>query len=460
MQLVSDVILEDQPQVAPHFEARYPSLEGFALWDPQAWTNGHPHDFFRRMREEAPVMWQSADPKRAGYWSVSRYDDIKAVELAPEIYSSERGSINMFVMPRNEWKPKKLIPAAFNSIINLDQPQHMQMRIQQKDYFIPRFVAELGERVDAKIDSLLDEMERRGPVVDFVSLFSQELPLFTLCEMLGIDEADRPKIIRWMHYLELANQYFVNPWTLLSRRPWFPIKFYHYVNEMFAYGERVMADRRVNPRPDLMTAIANTRMAGKPLPQEYLDGSWLLIIFAGNDTSRNSLSGTIRLLTEFPDQRARVLADRSLIPAMTNEALRMISPVQHMRRTAMEDTELSGQRIARDEKVVLWYPAANRDPDVFADPDRFDVSRENVDKHIAFGHGPHKCLGNRIAQMQLQRALTKILERFPNIAWTGKQTISPNTLVHAISSLEVNLYGPNGQRPTQVAVSRHLGAKA
>ena len=258
MQLVSDVILEDRPQVEPHFGARYPSLNGFNLWDPQDWTAGHPHNFFRRMREEAPVMWQSSDPKRAGFWSVSRYEDIKTVELAPEVYSSERGSINMFVMPRKEWKPKKLIPAAFNSIINLDQPHHMEMRIQQKDFFIPRFVAELSERIDIKIDSLLDEMERKGPVVDFVKMFSQELPLFTLCEMLGIDEEDRPKIIQWMHYLELANQYFVNPWTLLSRRPWFPIKFYHYVNEMFAYGERVMAERRVNPRKDLMTAIANT----------------------------------------------------------------------------------------------------------------------------------------------------------------------------------------------------------
>jgi len=454
MQLVSDVILEDRPQTEPHFGATYPAFDDFKLWDPAAWTSGHPHDFFKKMREQAPVMWQSADKSKAGYWSVTRYDDIKTVELAPEIYSSERGSINMFVMPRKEWKPKKLIPAAFNSIINLDQPHHMQMRIQQKDFFIPRFVAELQDRVDAKIDSLLDEMERRGPVVDFVKLFSQELPLFTLCEMLGVDEADRPKIIEWMHYLELANQYFVNPWSLLSRRPWFPIKFYHHVNAMFAYGERVMAERRANPRRDLMTAIANTEMAGKPLPQEYLDGSWLLIIFAGNDTSRNSLSGTIRLMTQFEDQREMILADPSLIPAMTQEALRMISPVQHMRRTAMADTELNGQRIAKDEKVVMWYPAANRDPSVFPDPDRFDLSRDNGDKHLAFGHGAHKCLGSRIAQMQLQSAFRKIFERFPKIAWTGKQTIAPNTLVHAISSLEVNLYGRDGERPRPVPVGQ------
>ena len=118
----------------------------------------------------------------------------------------------------------------------------------------------------------------------------------------------------------------------------------------------------------------------------------------------------------------------------------------------MEDTELNGQKIAENERVVMWYGAANRDPDIFPDPDQFDMMRDNVDKHLAFGHGVHKCLGNRIAQMQLRLSFQKILERFPNIHWTGKQVISPTVLVHAVSSLSVNLYGPNGERPTQYQV--------
>ena len=190
------------------------------------------------------------------------------------------------------------------------------------------------------------------------------------------------------------------------------------------------------------------------MSQSYLDGSWLLIIFAGNDTTRNSLSGTIRLLTEFPDQRQMVIDDPSLIERMSHEALRMVSPVMHMRRTAIEDTEVAGQRIAQDEKVVMWYGAANRDPTVFPDPDVFDLTRPNVDKHLAFGHGAHRCLGNRVAQMQLKMAYERILERFPNIHWTGKQKIEPIILVHAISSLQVNLYGKDGKRPVQVAVAK------
>jgi cytochrome P450 len=452
LKLISDDILIDSGQQFPTHEAINPTFEGFKFWDPAAWTNGHPFDLYKKMREQAPVMWSPAESGVSGFWSVTQYDDIKEVELAHRVFSSQRGSINLAVPDRKQWRPKKLMPAALNSLINLDEPAHREMRMQQSDFFFPAYVATIRDRVGVRIDELLDEMERKGPVVDFVKLFSEELPLFTLCEMLGIDEEDRPKVKVWMHHLELAAQFISNPWQTFLSEPLFPFRFNPAVNDMFAYGERIMADRRANPREDLLTVIAQSKLEGELLPQDFLDGSWLLIIFAGNDTSRNSLSGTIRLMTQFPDQRAMVLDDPSLIPRMSEEALRMVSPVMHMRRTALEDTELNGQKIAKDEKLVLWYGAANRDPKIFPDPDNFNMHRDNVEKHIAFGHGVHKCLGSRIAKMQLRLAFERIFDRFPNIHWTGKQTIAPNPLVHAISSLQVNLYGPNGKRPTQVAV--------
>lgn len=452
MRLISDDILIDNGAQLPVHDAAYPMLEGFKLWNPGAWTNGQPYDFFRQMRETAPVMWSPIGKGASGFWSVSRYDDIKQVELAPQIFSSQRGSINMAIGTRDQWKPEKLVPAALNALINLDAPHHMELRIQQKDFFIPAYVETIRERVGRKIDALLDDMEARGPVVDFVEAFSTELPLFTLSEMLGVEEEDRPKIVEWMHYLELAGQFVANPVRTFFSEPSFPFRFAPAVKEMFAYGERVMADRRENPRHDLLSIIAHSKLDGELLSQEFLDGSWLLIVFAGNDTTRNSLSGTIRLMTEFPEQRAMVLDDPSLIPRMSQEALRMISPVKHMRRTAMEDVELNGQRIAKDEKVVMWYGAGNRDPEIFPNPDKFDMMRDNVDKHIAFGHGVHKCLGSRVAQMQLRLAYERIFDRFPDIAWTGQQKTAPNTLVHAISSLKVNLYGKGGTRPTRVQV--------
>lgn len=453
MRLISDDILVDSGQQAPSFDAVFPSFGGFEFSNPSSWTNGHPFSLYQQMRESAPVMWTNGRKGMSGFWSVTRYEDIKAVELAHSVFSSQRGSINMAVPERKHWKPEKLVPAAYNSLINMDEPLHREMRMQQSEFFFPKYVETLRERVGLKIDSLLDDLEAQGPEVNFVKHFSEELPLFTLSEMLGIDEEDRPKVKVWMHHLEMASQFLSNPVQTFFSEPLLPFRFNRVVDDMFAYGEKVMADRRANPREDLLSIIARSTMGNELMPQEFLDGSWLLIIFAGNDTSRNSLSGTIRLLTEFPDQRQLVLDDPALIGPMSEEALRMVSPVMHMRRTATEDTELAGQKIAKDEKVVLWYGAANRDPSVFPDPDTFNMLRDNVEKHIAFGHGVHKCLGSRIAKMQLRMAFERILDRFPNIHWTGKQKIAPNALVHAISRLNVNLYGPDGKRPVKVAVA-------
>jgi cytochrome P450 len=449
---VSDDILYDTGAVDPAYDEIYPRLPEFKLWSTNAWTQGHPYDFYKRMREEAPVMWSPGLNKTSGFWSISRYDDVKYVEQNPQIFSSQRGSMNMAVMPATG-KADRLMHAAFNSLINLDGDVHRELRAQQMPFFLPQYVETLKERVGKKIDSLLDEMEKKGPVVDFAKMFSTQLPLFTLCEMLGVDEEDRPNIAKWMHYLELAPQFLTHPFKMFMAEPMFVFRFKQMLADMFDYGERVMADRIANPRQDLLTTIANASLDGKSMSQSYLDGSWLLIIFAGNDTTRNSLSGTIRLLTQFDDQRQLVLNDRSLIDRMSNESLRMTSPVMHMRRTAIEDTEVAGQRIAKDEKVIMWYGSANRDPSVFANPDTFDLSRDNVEKHMAFGLGVHRCLGNRIAHMQLSMAYERILDRFPNIVWTGKQKIEPIILVHAISSLTANLYGHGGKRPTKVAMS-------
>jgi cytochrome P450 len=449
---VSDDILYDNGALDPIHPEIYPRLSEFRLGSTNAWTQGHPYDFYKRMREEAPVMWSPGLNKTSGFWSVSRYDDVKYVEQNPQIFSSQRGSMNMAVMP-NRGKAERLMNAAFNSLINLDGDVHRELRAQQMPFFLPQYVEQLKERVGQKIDQLLDDIEKKGPIVDFAKMFSTQLPLFTLCEMLGVDEEDRPQIAKWMHYLELAPQFLTHPFRMFLAEPMFVFRFEKMLADMFDYGERVMADRIANPRQDLLTTIANASLDGKSMSQSYLDGSWLLIIFAGNDTTRNSLSGTIRLLTQFEDQRQLVLNDRSLIDRMSNESLRMTSPVMHMRRTAIEDAEIAGQRIAKDEKVIMWYGSANRDPSVFPNPDTFDLSRDNVEKHMAFGLGVHRCLGNRIAHMQLSMAYERILDRFPNIVWTGKQKIEPIILVHAISSLTANLYGHGGKRPTKVAMS-------
>jgi hypothetical protein len=312
--------------------------------------------------------------------------------------------------------------------------EHMQ-------FFRANYVADLRKKVDRYVNERLDLMQAQGPVVDMVALLSAELPLFTLCEILGVPEADRPKLVHWMHFLE-TSQYQAQQEGLGAASEEQILTFLSEIQAMFDYGRAILADRRANPQHDLLSAIAHARIDGEPLSAEFLDGSWLLIVFAGNDTTRNSLSGTMKLLSEAPDVRARLLADDTLFANFVHEAIRLVSPVTYMRRTVTCDTELGGQRLAEGDKVVMYYAAANRDPARFEQPDRFDIDRPNAKDHLAFGHGPHVCLGQRVANMQLDCAYRNLLRRFPDISWTGEMTLAPNNFVHAISSLMVDLGHP------------------
>jgi cytochrome P450 len=248
-----------------------------------------------------------------------------------------------------------------------------------------------------------------------------------------------------MHYLEraqdLAMQQRVGTLQLSPDLLTFIGAFNANVEEMFAYGRDILKKRRAEPREDLLTAIAHAKLDGELLADEYLDGSWLLIVFAGNDTTRNTLSGAMRLLTEFPDQRARLASQPDLMANAANEFIRMVSPVIYMRRTATRDTQIAGQEIAEGEKVLMYYGAANRDPAMFDNPDALNVERANSDKHIAFGYGPHVCVGKRVAQIQLEEAYRQILGRYPKATWTGNIDIAPNNFVHAISRLGLRLAG-------------------
>ena len=442
MQTLSDIIeAEDNSYRPPHIKYETPS--GFDLMDVMAFAeHGQPYEWFHKLRAKAPVAWWQPPENIdvAGFWSLTRHEDVKKCDLDAKRFSSGTGGILMGYSEKAAG-PKRLRSAALNSMINMDQPFHIPLRMAHRPFFTPDYIARLQVSVEREVDRLLDKMEAKARKndgkVDLVTNFSEWLPMFTLCEMLGIDEKDRPKIVRWMHYLEISQYIVTDPDAKVT--PLFIMKFLWNIRQMFRYGQKVLEDRRRNPRDDLLTVIATTEVDGEPMNQSYLDGSWLLIIFAGNDTTRNSLSGTMRLLTQFQDQKQMLLDDPNLVPKMVPEALRLVSPVMYMRRTALAEAEFSGQQIMPGEKVVMYYGAANRDPDVFVDPDRMDMHRNNVEDHLAFGTGPHVCLGQRIANMQLETAYRRILDRFPNIAWTGNQRHAPNNFVNAISHLEVDM---------------------
>ena len=435
---IADQVLEKYSAVPVH-QPVHPFTPSVDLSHYSAFKKGQPFDAFREMRERAPVCWvKETGEQGAGFWALTRYEDVRHVSLNPQIFSSQRGGILM-AYGQPETRHPILHRASLDQLINMDQPIHFELRREHLPFFTPKYVQDLKAKVDGKVSELLGALPASG-TADLVESVSAELPLFTLSEILGIPHSDRPKLVRWMHYLEIAG-YVVAEKSFGSIDPDFFGKFMANVEEMFAYGRDILLQRRADPKPDLLSALAHAKVQGDLLSDSYLDGSWLLIVFAGNDTTRNSISGAMKLLTEHPAQKERLLNDPSLLPGFVDEAIRMVSPVMYMRRTAIQDTELGGQKIAAGEKVIMYYGAANRDPNVFAEPDVFEVSRANAKDHLSFGVGPHVCLGQRVANMQLQSFYLQILSKYPDMRWNGEIDIAPNNFVHAIRKLGVS-YSP------------------
>jgi cytochrome P450 len=449
VQLISDTVEVGGP-MGPARARKYPE-SGVDLFDPAVFTKGPPLDAFARLRATSPVAWNREPEGRPGFWSVTRYEDVMRVNSDYETFSSQRGGILM----SHQRSEMQLARASLDAMINMDAPAHMQLRREHMPYFTPSYLRGLTDRVEGEVTRLLDAMAKQGKA-DLVPSLSAQLPLFTLCEILGVPVEDRGKFLTWMHYLEMANSFAAERAGGASgggleaaaaevppEMKAFLDAFNAAIAEMFEYGRHMLHKRRLDPQQDLMSAIAKAQVDGDLLSDEYLDGSWLLIVFAGNDTTRNTISGAMKLLSQFPEQKAKLIARPELMGGAVNEFIRMISPVIYMRRTATKDVEIAGQQIAEGEKVIMYYGSANRDESIFPNPDQLDIERANADKHIAFGYGPHTCIGKRVAQLQLEAVYRQILARFPDMTQSGPEEVAPNNFVYAIRSMPVT-YTPEG----------------
>jgi cytochrome P450 len=408
-------------------------------------TKGQPFNLYKELRDNAPIFFHEPMPMdpEPGYWTLTRYEDIKHVSMNPKIFSSQYATGNMLTQGSEENRHPKLFKSTIDHMLNLDGEMHLNLRKEHMPFFKPGYVDDLRKKVSIKVTELLDIIAPMGQC-NLVQQVSQQLPIFTLSEILGIPDEDRQKLVSWMEFLELA-QYFTyeiikeqnEGKTESTPDPAIIDMFNSMVDEMFDYGRFILKDKRENPSDDLLTAIANAEIDGEKLSDEFLDGSWLLIIFAGNDTTRNTMSGGIKLLHENQTQKDLLMQNQDLIPNFINETVRCVSPVIHMRRTTLEETEINGQRIGAHEKVALWYGAANRDPAIFENPDEFNILRKNADKHLAFGIGRHTCLGKPIALMQLQEFYSQFLTRFQDFEMNGEWKVAPNNFVHAIQEMPI-----------------------
>ena len=408
-------------------------------------TKGQPFNLYKELRDNSPIFFHEPMPMdpEPGYWAFTRYEDIKHVSMNPKIFSSQYATGNMLTQGAEENRHPKLFKSTIDHMLNLDGQMHLNLRKEHMPFFKPGYVDDLRKKVSVKVTELLDIIAPMGQC-NLVQQVSQQLPIYTLSEILGIPEEDRQKLVSWMEFLELA-QYFTyeiikeqnEGKTESTPDPAIIDMFNSMVDEMFDYGRFILKDKRENPSDDLLTAIANAEIDGEKLSDEFLDGSWLLIIFAGNDTTRNTMSGGIKLLHENQTQKDLLMQNQDLIPNFINETVRCVSPVIHMRRTTLEETEINGQRIGAHEKVALWYGAANRDPAIFENPDEFNILRKNADKHLAFGIGRHTCLGKPVALMQLQEFYSQFLTRFQDFEMNGEWKVAPNNFVHAIQEMPI-----------------------
>ena len=395
----------------------------------ETFINGQPFDIFKRLREEAPIYWheESLDFE-PGFWALTKHEDIVKVSKDPMTFSSAVGG-HLMTMGDPEVVDPSAVAAIIGNMIGMDPPDHQIYRKMVAPSFTPKAIRTLEGDMRLKIRELLENVEDKGEF-NFVTEISEQLPLWVLCEMMGIPESERPKIRDLVNNLTDAS---------IQQDPNNAFQIWVNYMELFKMGRDMIEERRKNPTDDLMSVVANTKIEGGELPPELLDGFFLLMVIAGNETTRNTLTGGLMALTDNPEEREKLLKDPALISNATDEMLRWVTSVIYFRRTATKDTNIRGQDIKAGDKVVMWYGSANRDEDIFKDGHLFRVDRENAKKHLAFGAGEHLCLGNRLGHMQIRILFEELLDRFPNIHSTSDPVRIPSNFLAGISELKVRI---------------------
>jgi cholest-4-en-3-one 26-monooxygenase len=406
-------------------------LQSVDLYDSATFENEIPHDYFSWLRENEPVHWQAPREIRPlaqeiiraeqrGYWAITRHSDVVKVSLDQEVFSSERATVMINDMDEERIGQLRLW------MINQDAPRHTKLRKLINQGFTKRVMEHLEHHIAELTREIIDRIARKGEC-DFVAAVASELPLLVIAELVGCPIEDRAKLFDWSNRMvgfedpDFSDESGATDAML----------------EMFEYAGHLADLRRSDPREDLTTLLLNAEVDGERLDELGFNMFFVLLILAGNETTRNAISGGMLALSQHPDQKALLANDLSLLPSATEEILRYVSPVISMRRTATRDTEISGQAIREDEKVVLFYPSANRDSDVFERPHEFDIRRD-PNHHLAFGWGPHFCLGSNLARTEIRCIFSELLKRLPDIEVSGTVRRLRSNTVNSVKSMPVS----------------------
>ena len=396
-------------------------LHQFDVSDPALYQTDAWQPYFERLRREDPVHYVP-DSLYGPYWAVSKYKDIMHCEVQHDIYSSQLGGIQIEDQPKTLERP---------SFIRMDPPRHDEQRKVASPIVAPANLSNMESLIRERTRLVLDELPR-GETFDWVEHVSIKLTTMMLATLFDFPYEERAQLTTWSD-IAICN----------VRDPASPVhseeERFEEISKMAAYMSKLFMQRREQPpKFDLLSMLAHGEATRDMPPREFM-GNLVLLIVGGNDTTRNSMTGGLMALNQFPEQYRNLQANPGLVDSAVSEIIRWQTPVIHMRRTATRDTELGGRPIKAGDKVVMWYISGNRDADAIDNPDSFIIDRTRPRQHMSFGFGIHRCVGNRLAELQLKILWEEILARFPAIEVVGEPTRLYSNFIRGIRSLPVRI---------------------
>jgi len=392
------------------------------LYSPDTYVESPPHAAFERLRAEDPVHWQPM-PDGTGYWAVLRHADVTNVARHPKVFSAELGGVVL-----EDLEPESLAMMR-DMLLAMDPPRHLDHRRNVAPRFTPAVIGDLERRIRAMCRAIFDRVDD-GATVDFVHDVCAQLPSQVVGELVGIPREDWPRIHAWSE----QNSGGQDPDIAASSGD----DAMSATIEMAMYAIELAGRRRAEPADDLMSYMLTCEVDGHTMSDIEFGSFFVQLVTAGNDTTRTMLSSGLLALLQHPEQLAALRADPTLIPPAVEEILRWANPLHYFRRTASEAVELGGRSIAPGEKLAMVYTSANRDEAVFADPHRFDITRD-PNPHLSFGTGEHFCLGVHLARMEGRVFFEELLARYATIELVGRPLRQRSNLNNALKALPVTL---------------------
>jgi methyl-branched lipid omega-hydroxylase len=415
-------------------------LDAVDLSDRDWWT-GPPsvrYATFAALRRERPFAFFAEPelpgiPVGPGYWAVTRYADLEAISSQPALFCSGRGAVSIPDVPAD-------LNEFYGSLISMDDPRHAKIRRIVSKAFTPRVLEQLVDQVRSVVDDVLTRARRTAEAqdgaIDVVADIAAPIPLRVICDMMGVPEEARATVLAQSNVILSGG----DPELIEDEND--PVSAFLLAGmELAGLMERLAAERLAHPQSDLTTALVTTEVDGERLSQQEIASFFILLLVAGNETTRNAISQGVLALHEHPDQRARWAADPGLDRTAVEEVVRWTSPVTWMRRTATRDGEVNGHRFRAGDKFLLLYAAANRDPAVFRDPEVLDLARD-PNPHVGFGSkGPHFCLGAHLARRELAVTFRALFDRLPDLEITGEPDRLRSSFVNGVKRQPARLTG-------------------